>query len=710
MSKDKNTRLVSALNTMAELTGQRQVIGNNEVGLGMMLQSNQCREEAQMVTDGLFRVVVMGTFTSGKSSLINALLGSRVLPESALPSTAILTFIQFGCEEDDVEIHYKDIVNEDGSVTHGRIEHITKDEFMQTYRYGIAETEALASTGNVPRFRNVAYSIIRCSLPLMQNGVNIVDTPGLEDKEVATELALDIAAKAQAIVYVCSERGFAEADREYFNENFKGNPGNVFFILNKTDLIASNVEREQALERVRQDVKGCFTKVDGSVDEALTCKRVFGLSSLLALDARRGMTFDEDLQKDVPLSQEKTELKLQRSQFLPFEEALQEFLSTDERCLAQYGKVFRTLLGTYNDAVEKVREDLAIYEHNAEMTAEQKAECQRIINEIETGLEATETAFDNCTLKLQNTIALLIRNAIDSVDSTWEVDLAILHEKIRFGMKDYLSLAVSNINLFRSKDERMEDMKRLLQPFSQIIADHISEKIDHFMETNKSFLQNTISDAEQSVNTNLVNMAELFSRLGDTLTESPEMGKQEDQDWLQAVISYCVGDASAIVKNCAGGHTAWMEFIRKAVFNGVWQWMVIQIVTGGWGIIICGLIEWLQIKNGKNEMVDRMLTDSKNAALKEIHTKLDERLHEMNANIAIKVNEVKSVKCGDSRQRLTDERLRLAEIERNISDNHFSADHERQRTTGILTAMASEIKCCYLDVFGIPYAEELATL
>ena len=182
MSKDKNTRLVTALNTMAELVGQRQVIGNNEIGLGMILQSYRCREEAQMVTDGLFRIVVMGTFTSGKSTLINALLGSRVLPESALPSTAILTFVQFGCEEDDVEIHYKDIVNEDGSITQGRIEHISKDEFMQTYRYGIADTEALISTGYVPRFKNVAYSIIRCSLPLMQNGVNIVDTPGLEDK------------------------------------------------------------------------------------------------------------------------------------------------------------------------------------------------------------------------------------------------------------------------------------------------------------------------------------------------------------------------------------------------------------------------------------------------------------------------------------------------------------------------------------------------
>lgn len=710
MSKDKNTRLISALHKVAEMVGTRKEVNGNDIGLGMQLQYNRCMEEARIVTDGLFRVVVMGTFTSGKSTLINALLGSRILPESALPSTAILTFIQFGYDTDDVEIHYRDIVNEDGNVTKGAVEHISKENFMQTYHYDIADTEKLSQTGSIPRFKKVAYSIVRCSLPLVQYGVSIVDTPGLEDKDVATELALDIAAKAQAIIYVCGERGFAEADREYFEENFKGNSGNVFFILNKMDNITSDLQRKQAIGRVRYDVKGCFVKADGSVDEALMSKRVFGLSSLLALDARRGMTFDEDLQKDVPLSEEKQTMKLQRSQFLPFEEALQEFLTTDERCLAQYGKVFRTLLCTYNDAVEKVREDLAVYEREDNLTNEQKADCQRIINEIETGLSATEAAFDNCTLKLQNTLALLIRNAIDSVDSTWEMDLATLHEKIRFGMKDYLSLAVSNINVFKSKDERTEDMKRLLQPFSQIIAEHISDKIDRFMEANKTVLQNAIMEAEQNVNTNLANVSNLFSQLGDTLTEMPEMGKQEDQDWLQAVISYCVGDASAIVKNCAGGHTAWLEFIRKAVFNGVWQWMVIQIVTGGWGVIICGLIEWLQIKNGKNEMVDRMFTDSKNAALKEIHAKLDERLRNMNTSIAIKMNEVKNAKCGESRQRLNDEKSRLEEIERNMNDNQFNAEQERKRTTSILASMASEIKSCYLDVFGIPYAEALATI
>lgn len=706
----KNTRLVSALNHTAALVGERQSLNGMETGLGLTLQRDRCLEEVRTITDGLFRVVIMGTFTSGKSTLVNALLGSRILPESALPSTAILTFIQYGCDEDDVEIHYKDTVNADGSVTAERVEYVSKQEFVATYQYTNADNEEFAQTGSVARFKDVAYSIVRCSLPLMADGVSIVDSPGLEDKAVATELALDIAAKAQAIVYLCGERGFAEADREYFQEHFKGNPGNVFFVLNKIDNIASDVQREQAMERVCNDVRVCFTKADGSIDEVLMKKRVFGLSALLALDARRGMTFDEDLQRDVAIDKQKAELKMQRSQFIPFEQALREFLTTDERCTAQYTKMFRTMLDTYNDAVEKVREDRTIYERNGQLSAEKQNECLRIIGEIETGLSATETSFDNCTLKLQNTLAMLIRNAVDSIDSTWEVDLETLHEKIRFGMRDYLSLALSNINVFKSKEAREEDIKRLLQPFSEIIADHIAGKIDQFMNNNRAVLDNAIREAEQSVNTNLNNVSGLFSQLGNVLTEMPQMGKGKDQDWLQAIISYCVGDASAIVKNCAGGHTTWMEFIRKAVFNGVWQWMVIQIVTGGWGIIICGLIEWLQIKNGKNEMVDRMLTDSKNAALKEIHTKLDERLHEMNANIAIKVNEVKSAKCGESRQRLTDERLRLAEIERNINDNHFNADHERQRTTGILTTMASEIKCCYLDVFGIPYAEELATL
>ena len=109
-------------------------------------------------------------------------------------------------------------------------------------------------------------------------------------------------------------------------------------------------------------------------------------------------------------------------------------------------------------------------------------------------------------------------------------------------------------------------------------------------------------------------------------------------------------------------------------------------------------------------MVDRMLTESKNAALKEIHNKLDDRLHDMNVNIAIKVNEVKDAKCGDARQRLADERNRLAEIERNMRDNAFNAGQEKNRTDRIIEALAQEIRTCHEDVFGTPYTEALQTV
>ncbi len=704
----KNARIISALGRVSALVGEKPETGDGAAGLGLTLESGRCLEEIRNMENGLFRVVVTGTFTCGKSTLVNALLGSRVLPVSALPSTAVLTFVRYGEDSDEVEIHFRDTVNADGSVTAGGVERVKKEVFATKYRYTAADNEEFARTGRVERFRDVAYSVVRCPLELVGDGVTIVDSPGLEDKSVATELALDTAARAQAVVYMCGERGFSEADREYFRDSFRGNPGNVFFVLNKTDNIASDRERREALERVKNDVKICFQKADGSTDTDMMEKRVFGLSALAALEARTGTAFDTNLQKDVALDAGRAEEKLERSGFPPFEEALREFLTTDERCTAQYSKVFRTMTAAYDSAVDKVRRDRADYEKNGREIAAEHAGCARVIREIETCLGAAEASFYACTLKLQTTLASLVRGAVDGVEDTWETDLAELREKVRFGMRDYLSLALTNINVFKSREAREEDVRRLLQPFSEIIAGHISGRIDRFMEANSAVLDSAVREAEESVNAGLDSVAGLFSQLGGALTEAPQLGRGAGQDWLQAIISYCVGDASAIVKNCAGGHTAWMEFVCRAVFNGVWQWLVIQIVTGGWGVVVCAIIEWVQIKNGKSEMIDRMLTESRRAALKEIRARLDDRLGEMNARIAVKVNAVRDSVCGGERRRLEDERSRLSEIERNMRDGEFSAGREKTRTDKILAELAAEIKSCHEDVFGTPFAGTLS--
>src|SRR5512136_705788 len=53
-------------------------------------------QQATLQLDELFLLVVVGEFNAGKSALINALLGDKVLPEGALPTTSRVTLVKWG--------------------------------------------------------------------------------------------------------------------------------------------------------------------------------------------------------------------------------------------------------------------------------------------------------------------------------------------------------------------------------------------------------------------------------------------------------------------------------------------------------------------------------------------------------------------------------------------------------------------------------------
>ncbi len=695
----KNECLISTLQQVATLVGEKKTVDGQEVGLGLTLQHNLLMKQAQDIHDGIFRVVVMGAFTTGKSTLINALVGKRILPESALPSTAILTFIQYGEDEDSVEVHFKDTMDDDGNHVVGCVEKMSQEDFFKEYRYTNEDNREFIETGQVERFAIVEYAIMRCSLELMHNGVCIIDSPGLEDKAVATELSLSMAKQAQAIIYVCSERGYDDRDRSYFEEHFLGCPRNVFFVMNRIDLIASQAERDTALEKMKDDVKICFLKNDGSIDYELMNSRVFGLSSLDALDARRGMTFDGNEQHDITINEYLCAEKEQKSNFLPFEKELERFLTTDEMCKALYGKSFVTLYETYQEALRKTRESMDFYEGNKQMTEGKRRECERIIAEIETNINVTEQAFDTCVIRLQALFGDLVRDSIRSVDKTWHVDLSKLQEEISFGMGQYLRLALTNINIFISAKEREENTKRLLEPFAQIIAKHISDKIDEYVEDNWSVVNAAIMEYQSKVDTSLQQTAQLFGELGDSLTDETEFAVGGDQNWLQNIVSTIMGDASAAVKTAAGGKMAWMEFVSKAVFNFTWQWVIGVMASGGWGLFIIALIEYMQMRNGRHEMVERMLTECKTKTLNEMDSKLSTSIEVMNQRIAGMLYQLREDKCRSIRQQLADEREHLTEIQANLDDNNFNAETERQRTNYILTTVLKESAHAYSEVF-----------
>ena len=113
-----------------------------------------------------------GQFSAGKSKLINHLLGFDLLPTKSQETTAFITYISYGYS-DAVTVKYSD---------------------GQTEMIGISEVRQMDynKVGN-----KVAEMYITINNPLLENGLTIVDTPGVntiieEHVEVAEKLLENI--------------------------------------------------------------------------------------------------------------------------------------------------------------------------------------------------------------------------------------------------------------------------------------------------------------------------------------------------------------------------------------------------------------------------------------------------------------------------------------------------------------------------------------
>ena len=88
----------------------KQTVSKLDEQLDQLLEIVQSTETQQDVAEKImtlkeknkgesFKVLVMGEFSAGKSTMINALIGEPILPERALTATAIITEIKYGTEK-----------------------------------------------------------------------------------------------------------------------------------------------------------------------------------------------------------------------------------------------------------------------------------------------------------------------------------------------------------------------------------------------------------------------------------------------------------------------------------------------------------------------------------------------------------------------------------------------------------------------------------
>lgn len=125
---------------------------------------------AEQLSSRTYRVAVIGEFKRGKSSLVNCILGTEILPTDILPTTAVVNRIVYGTEQK-IEICYKD-----GTVKNTSVEELAE--------YATKKNEM-----NAAQIREI---IVHYPAVFGQNSIELLDTPGLNDDEFMDKTTLDV--------------------------------------------------------------------------------------------------------------------------------------------------------------------------------------------------------------------------------------------------------------------------------------------------------------------------------------------------------------------------------------------------------------------------------------------------------------------------------------------------------------------------------------
>lgn len=191
----------------------------------LLPQLNACSE--MLRSGGVVDVVVLGQFKAGKSSFLNCLVGSDVVPVNVLPATAVVTRIGYGPKN-------RVVVRELSG----------KEKEIQ-----IADLPAyVTEQGNPRNEKRVALVELELESLAPYRGIRFVDTPGLGSIFAHnTQASLDWLPKVGgALVAISINQPLGEQDLRLLSEVFKHTP-EIVVLLTKADLV-SDREREVVIE------------------------------------------------------------------------------------------------------------------------------------------------------------------------------------------------------------------------------------------------------------------------------------------------------------------------------------------------------------------------------------------------------------------------------------------------------------------------------
>lgn len=216
------------------------------------------RELFVRLAEDRFNLVVVGRFSRGKTSLMNAILGTDRLPTGIVPLTSVVTTVAYGSKER-VIINYHD-------------RRIPSEVPVDALRQFITQR---CNPGNV---RQVRVAEIKLPAEFLRRGFYFVDTPSLGSAVPEnTRTTEDFLPEADAFVLVTSyESPLSEEELRIVRAAFSSGR-RVFVVLNKHDIVTCD-ERRNVVDYLNKQL----IEVLGN-----SAPRVFSVSARDGIEAKR---------------------------------------------------------------------------------------------------------------------------------------------------------------------------------------------------------------------------------------------------------------------------------------------------------------------------------------------------------------------------------------------------------------------------------------
>ena len=367
-------------------------------------------DEARQVEEGRFTIVVLGAFNRGKSTLLNAMIGSDVLPTAAVPSTAIITLLRNHPEEQ-ITVHFHDKrVSDPYSVDdfkkkfvlpiieqiNAEVAAIDPDDELDE-----VEQERLRMKAARDLFSDIDFARVGFPYPLCHGGVEFVDSPGFEDDDARTKRARDFLLKSHAVVFLLDATQLL-TDNDIKNLDWIRSQGKrtIFFVVNKWNILEIMEKTVAGREKVDQRLRSKLAKYVGVGPNAYET-RVFKVNAQGAFEARTGPLVDQ--------------VQLDKSNVPTFERELEKFLLR-ERIAARDGALISKATNFANEFANSVERALRFRQCGLEELIAKRETLAPKLEQLRGVRRHIEQFLDGHTLSVQKMLANSLNKHMANVD------------------------------------------------------------------------------------------------------------------------------------------------------------------------------------------------------------------------------------------------------------------------------------------------------